>query len=87
MTVNTGPFGGYTDVTEVISAAAQAQITANVNKLLALIPDPPPEGLVPPGSSAKMPSPDFERIHPQTARQLTAEVKALQTAIGNAPAS
>lgn len=70
-------FGGYTAVTEVISAAGQTAVLAQINKLLALIPDPT--------SSATPASPDFNVIDPRLATQLRLEIAALKTAIDAAP--
>lgn len=76
-------FGGYTNVTNVISAAAQTEVLGEVDKLIALIKDPAVE------QSATYPtpsaSPDFDRVHPAFARQLHKELAALKAAIDAAP--
>lgn len=79
-------FGGYADVTEVISANGQAAVIAEIAKLSALIKDPAQEenqALVP--YPTPSPSPDFDRIHPALARQLHEELAALIAAIDAAP--
>lgn len=80
MAVPGAPFGGYTAVTEVTSAAAQTQILARVDLFLALFPDPESE------SHAKSRAhPDFDLIHPHTVKLIRAEIAALKTAIDAAP--
>lgn len=74
-----GPFGAYSNVTEVVSAAAQTEILAEVDKLLALIPD------ITAAESAA--SPDFDEIPPHTASKLRDEITALKAAIDAAPTS
>lgn len=76
-----GPFGGYANVTEVITAAAQTEVLAEIDKLKALITDPnDTTGLEPP-------HPDFIDIPPHTADKLRSEIDALKTAIDAAPTS
>lgn len=72
-----GTFAGVTAVTEVTSANAQAQIIARINLVKALIKDPE--------SPTKSVSPDFDHIHPNTARLLRAELDALSAAVDAAP--
>lgn len=72
-----GTFGGYTNVTQVVSAAAQTQILAECDKLLALVKDPE--------LATSSAHPDFDLIHPNTARLLRAEIAALKAAIDAAP--
>lgn len=74
-------FGGYQDQTNVISAAAQAETQANLDLLLALIPDIEED---PPLPEAK---PDFDQIPPHTADKLRAEITALKAAVAAAPAA
>lgn len=69
-----GPFGGYSDVTEVLTAKSVSQMDANITALLALIPDPSDTT---PTSAA---TPDFDQIPPHTAEKLRAEILALQDA-------
>ena len=76
-----GPFAGVADVTEIVSAAAQTAILAEVDKVLALIPDITDST---PGSQAV---PDFDLILPATAVKLRAEFAALKSAIDAAPTS
>ena len=80
MSLSEGPFGGYTDVTEVVSANAQTEILAEVDKLAALIPD---------GSAGDQPAtkPEFDAIRPDYAVKLHAEITALKAAIDAAPTS
>ena len=80
MSDNFGPtFGGYTDITEVVTAALNTELTAEIAKLTALIPDITAD---PPVQAAH---PDFDQIHPRLADQLRAEIAALQAAIDAAP--
>ena len=67
-----GPFGGYTTPANAISAAAQTELLAELDKLRALIART--EG-------QSQPHPDFDLIHPETANKLVAEIDALKTAI------
>lgn len=77
------PVGGYTDVTEVISANGQAAVIAEVDKLLALIPDTshpnaqnsPPSGV----------APLYDKFSPELADALRTEIAALKAAIDAAP--
>lgn len=79
-TPNEGPFGAYSNVTEVVSAAAQTDILTEFDKLVALIPD---------GSAGDQPatSPEFDKIDPDMAVRLHAELAALRAAIDAAPTS
>ena len=77
MAVSEGPFGGYTDVTEVVSAAAQLEILAEVDKLIALLPNS--------ASGAAGATPDFDAIRPEYEVILRAELAALKAAIDAAP--
>lgn len=72
-------FGGYANVTEVVSAAAQTAILAELAKLKALLPDPT--------APAVQVSPDFNIIPPAAVVQLRAEIDALNAAIDAAPTS
>ena len=78
MALNEGPFGGYANVTEVVSAAAQTAILAEIDKLAALIPD---------GSAGDQPAahPEFDSIRPDYAVKVHAEITALKAAIDAAP--
>lgn len=70
-------FGGYTNVTDVISGAAQTAVLARIDLFLALFPDP---------EAAHQPvHPDFDLVHPNTAAQIRAEIAALKVAIDAAP--
>lgn len=80
-----GPFGGYADVTEVITANGQAAVIVEVNKLRALIQDP--DVLAGNEHNVSSASPDFDRIHPALARQFLVEIDALIAAIDAAPTS
>lgn len=74
-----GPFGAYTDLTEIVSAAAQAEIAAEIAKLTALVPDI--------SVAASQAHPDFDQIPPHTASKLRTEIAALAAAIAAAPTS
>lgn len=75
------PLGGYTAPSEIISAAAQVIILAEIDKFLALIPDITADPPVPAAT------PDFDQIPPHTAQKLRVEIAALKTAIDAAPPS
>lgn len=79
-----GPYGGYTNVTGVIAATPAGQVSANIDKLLALIPVQPP---VDKNNPQPAPAPVFGRMDPVTAHKLRLEITALKTAIGAAPTS
>lgn len=80
MAVPGAPFGGYTNVPNVISAAAQTAVLAEIDKFLALFPDPQLE------SHAKNRAhPDFDLVHPATVLKIRSEIAALKTAIDAAP--
>lgn len=68
-----GTVGGYTTGTNPITALAQTDVLAQIDKLKALIPDP----------TASVPAahPDFDQISPQVATRLRAEIDALKVAI------
>lgn len=72
-----GPFGGYTNGTQVVSAAANTEIQANITKLLALFPDP--------ADATSSPSPDFDLIPPEIRTKIRTEISAMATAIAAAP--
>lgn len=74
-----GAFGGYSNVTQVVSAGAQTAILAQVAKLKALLPDIT--------QNVVATTPDFDRIPPETSVRLRAEVDALSAAIDAAPTS
>ena len=71
--------GSYTNVTQVVSAAASTQILAQIDVLRGLIDI----------ATGTAPGPQahngFDRIHPQLATQLMAECDALKAAISAAP--
>lgn len=69
-------FGGYVNITEVVSAAAQTEIIAEIEKLAALIPTP---------TDQIHAHPDFDAIRPEYSEKLHAEIDALQAAIDAAP--
>ena len=77
MAVNEGPFGGYNDITDVVSAAAQTSILAEMDKFIALLPD---SANGKPGAT-----PDFDAIRPELEQVLRAEFAALKAAIDAAP--
>ena len=80
MADNFGPtFGGYTAPTGPITQVIQDEILAEIDKLLALIPDITAD---PPVQAAH---PDFDQIHPRMAEQLRLEIGALKTAIDATP--
>lgn len=81
-TVTVSPFGAYTAPTEVISAAAQTEVIAEIAKLSALIADPYDAYGAGVHSAG---SPDFDHMHPENAHKLQLELKALKTAIDAAP--
>jgi len=84
MAINMGPFGGYVNVADVVSAAAQVTIIAEVDKFMALIPDFPfPTNVVSGGQPAA--HPEFDRIDPSLADRLRVELVALKAAIDAAP--
>lgn len=84
MAIDMGPFGGYVDVSSVISAAAQIEILEEIDKLAALIPSFPfPTNVVSGGQPA--PHPEFDRIDPSLADRLQDEIVALKAAIDAAP--
>lgn len=74
------PVGGYSDVTEVVSAAAQTEILAEVDKLLALVPDVDTTDPAPEGSA-----PLYDKWPPELASAIRAEIAALKSAIDAAP--
>lgn len=77
------PFGGYTDLTEVVSAAAKAQLDTQLAKLQALIPTA--AQLAPPASGTKSASPDFDQFHPNQAQAVHAELDGFKAAYQAAP--
>lgn len=80
MSLDLIPVGGYANVTEVISAAGQAAVIVEVNKLLALIPDTDTKSPSPTGEI-----PFFDKMHPEVASALRLEIAALVVAIDAAP--
>jgi len=75
-----GPtFGGYSNVTDIVTAAAQTKIITQVNKLKALIPAST--------DTTSGDHPDFDQLSPRLADQLRLEIAALVTAIDAAPTS
>ena len=93
MALNTGPFGTYPDVTNVVSVAAQTEIIALLTELKTLIPGTPsafsagsgtPVGAV---SEAPMQSPEFDAMRQSDADKLVAEIDAISAAIDAAPTS
>jgi len=77
MAVSEGPFGGYANVTEIISAAGQTAVLAEINKFIALLPNS--------ATGARGASPDFDAIRPEYEVKLRAELTALKAAIDAAP--
>ena len=73
-----GPFAGVS-ITRVIVQATQTALNAQIDLIIALIPDPTTLGTNQPIH------PDFDRIPPHTAELLRAELAALKTAIDAAP--
>ena len=69
---------GYTDVTNVITAAGQAAVIVQINLLKDLIPDL---------TAVASTKPDFDEIPPHTAEKLRAEIDLLIIAIDAAPVS
>lgn len=67
----------FTNVTEIVSAAAQTQILAQCDVMKSLIPNPAA------GVSAL--SPDFDEIGPDTAIKLRRALDQLKAAIDAAP--
>lgn len=80
MAIDTIPVGGYANVTEVISAAAQTAVLAEINKFIALIPAET-------GASTDVHgvAPFYDFIPPPVASALRTELAALKTAIDAAP--
>lgn len=77
--IDGGPFLGITDVTEVVSAAAQLEINAKIDEVIVALTGQTA------ASQEKLPSPDFERIHPYTATLIITELEGLKSAIDAAP--
>lgn len=73
------PVGGYSNVTQVVSAAAQTAILAEVDKFLAVLPNP---DAAPPTQGA---TPDYDDIRPEILANIRAEISALKAAIDAAP--
>lgn len=82
MAIDTVPVGGYSDITKIVSAAAQTAILAEIDKLIALIPQQT-------GSSSDVPGPApfYDGFRPEIAAALRDELDALKTAIDAAPVS
>lgn len=78
MALNEGTFGGYSNVTEVVSADAQTAILAEIAKFTALIPTSL-EG------SSPATTPEFDKMDPALGVRLRAELAALSAAIDAAP--
>lgn len=76
-----GTFVTYTVPTQIIVAAAQAQVIAEINKFVALFPDP----TAVPSNAHTRPHTDFDLIHPATVLKIRAEIAALIVAIDAAP--
>lgn len=76
MAINTVPIGAYA-VTEVVSAAAQAEIITQVETFLALLPKS--------STGAAGGSPDYDAIRPELETNIRAELAALIAAIDAAP--
>jgi hypothetical protein len=72
-----GPFGDYTNGTQVVSAAANTEIQANITKLKGLFPDPADAG--------SAPHPDFDLIPPEMVTRIRTEIDAMAAAIAAAP--
>lgn len=71
-------FGGYTNVTEIVSAAAKTQILAQIDKLRDLTADVD-------NKKGGTPHTDFDHLTPALASQFRAEIAALKAAISAAP--
>lgn len=69
-------FAGVANVTEVISAAGQAAVIAEINKVKALIHA---------GTATSAAKPIFDGVNPEYAHQLRLEIDALIAAIDAAP--
>lgn len=80
----TGVFGGYTNVTEVVSADAKTAINANIDKFLALFPA---LGSGYEGNGVPSPHTDFDHIYAPTLEKIRNEITALKAAIAAAPTS
>lgn len=78
-----GVFGDYTNVTQVVTAAAKAQIIADIEKLRALVSFPTTYSSTT-GNKA-MPHTDFDLMPPHLINQLNREITALEAAINAAP--
>lgn len=74
-----GPFGGYTNVSQVISAAAQTAVLAEIDKFLALFPNSAT------GAAGSGAMPDAEAIRPELETKIRVEIAALKAAIDAAP--
>ncbi len=70
-----GTLGGYTTGANAISAAAQTDVLAQIDKFKALIPDPESD------RDGPVAHPDFDQIPGHTAYKLRREIDALKTAI------
>lgn len=78
-TLTVGPFGTYTGV-EVVSAAAQTEIIANLDSFKALFTS----GTVSDDGSSNA-HPDFDKIPPEAGAKLLAEIDALNVIIEAMP--
>lgn len=76
MAIDLVPMGTYA-VTNIVSAAAQAEILAQVDVLLALLPNS--------STGAAGASPDYDAIRPELETNLRRELAALRTGIDAAP--
>lgn len=76
MAITTVPIGTYA-VTEVVSAAAQAEIIAQIDTFLALLPNS--------STGAAGGSPDYDAIRAELETNIRAELAALTAAIDAAP--
>lgn len=74
-----GPFGGYANVSQVVSAAAQTAILAEIDKFTALLPNSST------GAVASGDLPDADAIRPELETAIRVEIAALKAAIDAAP--
>ncbi len=73
------PVGGYSNITQVVSAAAQTAILAEIDKFAGVLPDPEAS---PPTQGA---SPDYDAIRSDVIKNIRVELDALKAAIDAAP--
>ena len=73
-------FAGISNLVNATSAAAKTEIIADINKIIALIPNPGPNSY---GYGSTPVPPDFDTIPPSAAQQLINELNAFITAVTN----